>query len=312
MTFYEYFRQLCDERGESPTYVVTQIGLSTPNATYWKNGSMPKNDTLRKLADYFGVTERALTDQTEELKGEQKKTFIERCKELDFSYEDSDKFLAFGDVNYLKKIIDGRIRSTTDCVKHLADHLGISTAYLLGTSDNPRYGTIKRSNNLSDEVDVILTTLHLRKLLEDDLHQQCSIADAEVVAALIFDFIGPSNLVPLGWAVDALLHGEGKKTSEECKMWGAIFSEFLKYHYAYGGKLNKLQSIAGEKQVLILPARFDKEGQDGFFCVTMLDRETVLSDGDLSLDELERFLLNTEDPYKQKKPQDQNDPETKE
>ena len=76
--------------------------------------------------------------------------------------------------------------------------------------------------------------------------------------------------------------------------------------------MNKLQSIAGEKQVLILPARFDKEGQDGFFCVTMLDRETVLSDGDLSLDELERFLLNTEDLYKQKKPQDQNDPETKE
>jgi len=32
------------------------IGLNKSNATFWKRGSIPKGDTLQKLADYFGVS----------------------------------------------------------------------------------------------------------------------------------------------------------------------------------------------------------------------------------------------------------------
>lgn len=54
--FYDRFLELCNEHGLSPSFVVKEIGLSKPNVTYWKNGSMPSSTTLQKLADYFGVS----------------------------------------------------------------------------------------------------------------------------------------------------------------------------------------------------------------------------------------------------------------
>ena len=54
--FYNKFIELCETKGISPTKVAREIGIGTPNVTYWKNGSLPKADTALKLADYFGVT----------------------------------------------------------------------------------------------------------------------------------------------------------------------------------------------------------------------------------------------------------------
>ena len=54
--FYDRFMGLCKERGVSPSAVMVSIGLNKSNATFWKKGSIPKGDTLRKLADYFGVS----------------------------------------------------------------------------------------------------------------------------------------------------------------------------------------------------------------------------------------------------------------
>lgn len=54
--FYNKFIELCETKGVSPTKVAREIGIGTPNVTYWKNGSLPKADTALKLSDYFGVT----------------------------------------------------------------------------------------------------------------------------------------------------------------------------------------------------------------------------------------------------------------
>lgn len=56
MAFYDKFSELCAQRGVSPSSVAKAIGLTTANPTYWKRGSIPKGDTLQKLADYFGVS----------------------------------------------------------------------------------------------------------------------------------------------------------------------------------------------------------------------------------------------------------------
>lgn len=56
MGFYDRFLELCKERGVSPSAAARSIGVATANATYWKRGSIPKGETLQKLADYFGVT----------------------------------------------------------------------------------------------------------------------------------------------------------------------------------------------------------------------------------------------------------------
>ena len=60
--FYDRFVGLCKERGVSPSAVMVSIGLNKSNATFWKNGSIPKGDTLQKLSDYFGVSVDYLLD----------------------------------------------------------------------------------------------------------------------------------------------------------------------------------------------------------------------------------------------------------
>lgn len=68
--FYDKFLSLCAERKESPSGVARKIGLSNAAANGWKNGKMPSDVTLTKLAQYFGVT----TDYL--LTGEQKETAL--------------------------------------------------------------------------------------------------------------------------------------------------------------------------------------------------------------------------------------------
>lgn len=56
MGFYQHFEQLCLERGESMDGIVKELGFSGGVVTKWKNGSAPRNSTLKKIADHFGVT----------------------------------------------------------------------------------------------------------------------------------------------------------------------------------------------------------------------------------------------------------------
>lgn len=54
--FWKNFIALCAEKGVKPNQVTKALGLSTAAATQWKNGSVPHPTTIKKLADYFGVT----------------------------------------------------------------------------------------------------------------------------------------------------------------------------------------------------------------------------------------------------------------
>lgn len=56
MSFYEKYLDLCVKVGKSPSRVVLDIGLKKPAVTRWKNGSLPTDATMKRLADYFGVS----------------------------------------------------------------------------------------------------------------------------------------------------------------------------------------------------------------------------------------------------------------
>lgn len=60
--FYLRFQSLCDEKGRSPTNVVTAAGLSSCLVTAWKNGASPKLETLMCLAEQLGVPVTAFLD----------------------------------------------------------------------------------------------------------------------------------------------------------------------------------------------------------------------------------------------------------
>ena len=64
--FYEIFAMYCKKLGKSESAVAKAIGRESKTVTGWRKGAVPYNSTLKKLADYFGVTvEDLLTDKKE-------------------------------------------------------------------------------------------------------------------------------------------------------------------------------------------------------------------------------------------------------
>ena len=60
--FYENYLKFCNEVKKSPSAV--EIGLSKTAVNGWKHErSNPTDATLQKIADYFGVTVEALTNE---------------------------------------------------------------------------------------------------------------------------------------------------------------------------------------------------------------------------------------------------------
>lgn len=54
--FWKNFLKLCEGVGKSPTAITAELKISRGSITNWKNGSEPQPLTLKKIADYFGVT----------------------------------------------------------------------------------------------------------------------------------------------------------------------------------------------------------------------------------------------------------------
>lgn len=54
--FWNKFVALCAEKGKKPNPVAKELGFSSGSVTSWKQGATPHDTTLKKIADYFGVT----------------------------------------------------------------------------------------------------------------------------------------------------------------------------------------------------------------------------------------------------------------
>jgi repressor LexA len=55
--FWNKYYELCSEIGKSPNAVAKELGFSTAACTNWKkNGNMPTDTNLLKIADYFNVS----------------------------------------------------------------------------------------------------------------------------------------------------------------------------------------------------------------------------------------------------------------
>lgn len=88
--FWENYLQLCNQVGKSANAVAAEIGFkSSGTVTGWKEGKIPYERNLKKIADYFGVTVADLTGDSE---NEKKPTAQGDGLKLD-SYEDIDQWL---------------------------------------------------------------------------------------------------------------------------------------------------------------------------------------------------------------------------
>lgn len=54
--FWNNFIQLCAEKNEKPNPVAKKLGISSGAITSWKKGAIPHITTVKKIADYFGVS----------------------------------------------------------------------------------------------------------------------------------------------------------------------------------------------------------------------------------------------------------------
>lgn len=63
--FWDQFTNLCANNETTPTQVITQLHLSMGSVTHWKNGKVPRHETLLRIADHFGVSVDYLLGNTD-------------------------------------------------------------------------------------------------------------------------------------------------------------------------------------------------------------------------------------------------------
>ena len=53
MLFHENFKRIANDRGTTPTGVLKKLNIATSKIAAWNKGSLPKQETLHKLAAYL-------------------------------------------------------------------------------------------------------------------------------------------------------------------------------------------------------------------------------------------------------------------
>ncbi len=53
--FYNYFVELCNRAKISPSKAAQQIGLSKSSVSAWKNGSVPRDSQIVRIANFFEI-----------------------------------------------------------------------------------------------------------------------------------------------------------------------------------------------------------------------------------------------------------------
>lgn len=64
--FWDNFYLLCTKNGISPNALAKQLGIPSGSITAWSKGSVPRNNTLKKIAEHFDVSVDWLLGKTDE------------------------------------------------------------------------------------------------------------------------------------------------------------------------------------------------------------------------------------------------------
>jgi transcriptional regulator with XRE-family HTH domain len=109
--FYSSYISLCAKHNKSASKVAEEIGLSRASANGWRNGAMPSEVNLQKIADYFGVSVEYLKGETEnpsvENKGVESKLPQSEDEETIKELYDLTKGLSKNDIALVKAFIAG-------------------------------------------------------------------------------------------------------------------------------------------------------------------------------------------------------------
>ena len=115
---YSLFEKLCSEKGVTPYRVCKGTGISTSTLSNWKAGRYtPKQDKLKKIADFLGVSVDYLITGEEE----------EKPIDLKDEFNRLEKMLKSGEVTPL--YFDGQ-PVDQESINLLLDQIKISVAFI--------------------------------------------------------------------------------------------------------------------------------------------------------------------------------------
>lgn len=63
--FKKNFIDLCNKKGEAPSVVCKKVGIAPATFSCWTEKTVPRQATLYRIADYFGVTPEYLLKDRE-------------------------------------------------------------------------------------------------------------------------------------------------------------------------------------------------------------------------------------------------------
>ena len=63
--FWDRLIELCNQKGISPNFVAKELGITSGTVTSWKKGGVPRDTTMKKIADYFGTSVSYLSGLTD-------------------------------------------------------------------------------------------------------------------------------------------------------------------------------------------------------------------------------------------------------
>ena len=102
--FWENYLRLCNEVGKYPNTVAAEIGVkSSGTVTGWSKGSLPRQNILIKIADYFGVSVSDLlsghqisAEEPDDVTLEEAKRDMRNQQNSPTDADDAIKFALFG------------------------------------------------------------------------------------------------------------------------------------------------------------------------------------------------------------------------
>lgn len=156
--FWTNFEKLCTEIGKSPNAVAAELGIPSGSITAWSKGTKPRNQTVKKIADYFGVTVQKLLLDGSSMRGNETSLVVnydriwELCKVAGKKRSYLSKAMGHSD----RYLLDARKQNTNikpDELAILASELNTTPEYLTGETDSPE---IKKDTTLSGDVDAEL------------------------------------------------------------------------------------------------------------------------------------------------------------
>lgn len=82
--FWERYVELCNQKGMSPNAVAAECGFTSGSVTGWSRNAVPRRSSLKKIADYFGVSVAYLLGEEEKAPSEDDAEWVEIMSRTEF------------------------------------------------------------------------------------------------------------------------------------------------------------------------------------------------------------------------------------